>query len=323
MTAPDVSRIVYPESEARRTFRLKVSPSHELHVEESGNPDGVPIVLLHGGPGGRISPRHRQLADPGRYRVVAFDQRGAGRSTPSALVDDNTTWDLVADIERTREHLGIRRWHVAGGSWGSTLALVYAQSHPESVSALCVWSVWLADRTTQRWLFEFGANMVYPEAWDRFVAHFPTGDLEDLEAATYRRIRGNDPEDADRIARALGAWETASVYFHPRDASLTEGDDDGGASYGRIMAHYFENGCFLDGEDHIVSRCDRLADIPATIVHGRFDMCTPLREAWRLGKAWPRANLHIVEHGGHMPDEPAMATAIVAALDELAGIETA
>lgn len=323
MTAPDVSRIVYPDCEARRTFRLKVSPSHELHVEESGNPDGVPIVLLHGGPGGRISPRHRQLADPERYRVVAFDQRGAGRSTPNALVDDNTTWDLVADIERIREHLGISRWHVAGGSWGSTLALVYAQSHPESVSAVCVWSVWLADRMTQRWLFEFGANMVYPEAWDRFAAHFPPEELADLEAATYRRIRGNDPVEADRIARALGAWETASVYFHPRDASLTESDDDGGASYGRIMAHYFENDCFLDGEDHIVSRCDRLAHVPATIVHGRFDMCTPLREAWRLAKAWPHANLRIVEHGGHMPDEPAMAAAIVAALGELAGIDTA
>ena len=321
MEFPDVTSIVYPDGELRRSFRLRVAPRHELHVEESGNPDGVPIVLLHGGPGGRIAQRHRQLVDPRRYRVVAFDQRGAGRSTPAALVDDNTTWDLVADIERIREHLGISRWHVAGGSWGSTLALVYAQSHPQRVSALCVWSIWLADRTTQRWLFDFGANMIYPEAWDRFVAHFPLEDLDDLESATYRRIRGDDPVAAERVARALGAWETASVSVHPRHTSLAEEDDDGGAGYGRIMAHYFENDCFLDGDDHIVSRCDSLAPIPAMIVHGRFDMCTPLSQAWRLAKAWPGADLRIVEHGGHMPDEPAMATAIVAALDELAGID--
>lgn len=320
MEAPDISRIVHPACKPRHTFRLKVSDRHELHVEESGNPDGVPIVMLHGGPGGRIEPRLRQLVDPRRYRLIAFDQRGAGRSTPCALVEDNTTWHLVADIETIREHLGIARWHVTGGSWGSTLSLVYAQTHPGSVSAVCVWGVWLADRATQRWLFELGANMVYPEAWDRFVAHFPPEELDDLEAATYRRIGGDDPEAAARTAKALAEWETASVFFHPRSGSLMDEGTRDGESYGRIIGHYFENNCFFDGGDHIVSRCGELKGIPGIIIHGRFDMCTPLREAWRLKKAWPDAELRIVEYGGHMPDEPGMARAIVTALDELAGL---
>ncbi len=320
MDAPDISRIVHAAREPRRAFRLKVSDHHELHVEESGNPDGAPIVMLHGGPGGRIEPRHRRLVDPERYRLIAFDQRGAGRSTPSASIEDNTTWDLVADIETVREHLGVARWHVAGGSWGSTLALVYAQTHPESVIAVCVWGVWLANRPTRRWLFEFGANMVYPEAWDRFVAHFTPDERDDIEAATYRRLKGGDPEAAARTARALAEWETASVFFHPRGEGPVAGDADGGEGYGRIIGHYFENGCFLDGEDHIVARRGALKDIPGRIVHGRFDMCTPLREAWELKKAWPGAELRVVEHGGHMPDEPGMARAIVTALDELAGL---
>jgi proline iminopeptidase len=276
--------------------------------------------MLHGGPGGQIEPRHRRVIDPERYRLIAFDQRGAGRSTPSALIEHNTTWDLVGDIESIRKHLGIERWHVTGGSWGSTLALVYAQTHPESVSAVCVWGVWLANKLTQRWLFDYGANMVYPEAWDLFVAHFSPEERADLEATTYRRIKGNDPQVAAITAKALADWETASVFFHPRDLSLMDEGDDGGESYGRIIGHYFENGCFLDGEDHIVANCGALKDIPGILIHGRFDMCTPLWEAWQLKKAWPGADLRIVEHGGHMSDEPGMATAIVKALDELADV---
>ena len=321
MAGRDLAGIVYPLTEPRRTFHLPVGDGHELYVEESGNPEGQPIVVLHGGPGGQVEPRHRQLFDPDRYRLIAFDQRGAGRSTPSGLIENNTTWHLVRDIEIIRKHLGIERWHVAGGSWGSTLSLVYAQSHPESVSAVCVWGVWLANRLTQDWLFKMGgANMIYPEPWDRFVAHFSLDEMDDLEAATYRRIKSNDPEVAAVTARALADWETASIYFHPGQTSFTEdGGEDYGETYGRIICHYFENGCFLDGEDHVISHCDALAEIPGIIVHSRFDICTPLWEAWQLKKAWPRADLHIVEHGGHMSDEPELAAALVAALDDLAG----
>jgi len=319
MPAPDVAALVYPDSGPRRTFRLRVSDLHELHIEESGNPEGRPVVMLHGGPGGQAEARHRQLFDPARYRVIMFDQRGAGRSTPAGSIEENTTWHLVEDIEAIRRHLGIARWQVTGGSWGSTLALAYAQTHPESVTAVVVWGVWLANRLTQRWLFEYGANMVYPEAWDAFVGHFSEDERKDLEAATYRRIRGNDPAVAAATARALAAWETAGVYVHPRPGSFVdEGGDDFAETYGRIISHYFEHGCFLDGEDHIISRCGALADTPGIIVHGRFDMCTPMWEAWQLGKAWPRAELRIVENGGHMTDEPEMAAALVDALDEMA-----
>ena len=322
MTAPDISGIVYPERAPYRTFYLDVGDGHELYVEESGNPEGQPIVVLHGGPGGQVEARHRQIFDPERYRLIGFDQRGAGRSHPSGMIENNTTWHLVKDIETIRRHLAIERWHVAGGSWGSTLSLVYAQTHPESVSALCIWGVWLANRLTQDWLFKpRGAAMVYPEAWDRFVAHFSAEECEDLEAATYRRIKGNDPEIAAVTAKAPAEWETASVYFHPGRISFVEEDgEDSGETYGRIIGHYFENGCFLDGENHVIDRCAALAEIPGIIVHGRFDMCTPLWEAWQLKKAWPRADLRIVEHGGHMSDEPEMATALVAALGELADV---
>lgn len=321
MAAPDISGIVYPPSEPRVTFHLPVGDGHELYVEESGNPEGQPIIVLHGGPGVQVEARHRQIFDPERYRLIAFDQRGAGRSRPSGLIENNTTWHLVEDIEVIRKHLGIERWHVAGGSWGSTLSLVYAQTHPASVSALCIWGVWLANRRTQDWLFKTGANMIYPEAWDRFVEHFSPDEQEDLEAATYRRIKGNDPRIAAITARALATWETASVNFHPQPTSFTQdGGDDFGETYGRIIGHYFENGCFLDGEDHVVSHCDALAEIPGIIVHARFDICTPLWEAWQLKKAWPRADLRIIEHGGHMSDEPEMAAALVTALDELASL---
>ena len=206
---------------------------------------------------------------------------------------------------------------MAGGSWGSTLALAYAQTHPERVRALCLWGVWLGDRTTQRWLFDFGANMVYPEAWDRFVAHFDAGEREDLEAATYRRLAAGGALAAS-TARALAEWEAASVRFH-RQPEAETGDDDAEA-YGRIMGHYFRHGCFLDGDDRLLARCGALKGVPGIVVHGRFDMCTPLQQAWALARAWPGAELRIVEHGGHMCDEPGMARALVAALDELAAL---
>ena len=319
MAAPDIDHIVYPVPEPVRTFRFPVGDGHELHVEEIGNPAGRPAVVLHGGPGSRIEDRHRRLFDPERYRLIAFDQRGAGRSTPRGEIRNNTTWHLVDDIEALRRHLAIEEWLVVGGSWGSTLALLYAQTHPASVTGIVVWSVWLADSMSRRWFFEFGANMVRPEAWEEFVGHFTMEERDDLEAAVYRRIGGSDPVAAAAAARALGEWETSMVYFHAREGGLADiSGADHAENYGRILSHYFENRCFLDGDDHVLSRCAAIGNIPGTIVQGRYDMCTPVREAWHLKQAWPRADLRIVEHGGHMTDEPNMAAAMVEALDAMA-----
>jgi len=306
---------LYPEIEPYAVHRLAVGDGHELHVEECGTPNGLPVVFLHGGPGGGITPAYRRFFDPERYRVVLFDQRGCGQSTPFASVEHNTTWDLVADIERIREHLRIEQWLVFGGSWGSTLALVYAEEHPDRVRGLVLRGIFLLREWELDWLYQKGASRIFPDAWESFLAPIPAEERGDLRAAYARRLFGDDPGAAQAAAEAWSRWELATSYLIPRD---DEESDEWLLAFARIESHYFMNGGFLDAEHQILARIDRIADIPMTIVQGRYDVVCPMESAWELHRKCPRSRLVVVPDAGHSSLEPGISAALVAATDAFA-----
>jgi proline iminopeptidase len=309
-------RALYPPIEPYRTRRLRVSDVHELHVEESGNPDGQPVVFVHGGPGGGTSPDQRRFFDPAAYRIVLFDQRGCGASTPAASLEDNTTWHLVADMEHIRETLGIGRWVVFGGSWGSTLALAYAESHPEHVRALVLRGIFLLRPHELRWFYQEGASFIYPDAWEAYLEPIPVAERGDLIAAYHRRLTGNDPEVLDRAARAWSTWEGSTSHLRP-DANLIDqfGEAAFAAAFARIECHFFVNGGFFESPDQLLDGVDRIRHIPAVIVQGRYDVVCPMTTAWDLHRRWPEADFEVVADAGHAASEPGTVDRLVTATD--------
>lgn len=312
-------RELYPEIEPYQTRRLAVDDLHSLYVEECGNPAGLPVVFLHGGPGAGLSSFHRRFFDPARYRIVLFDQRGAGQSTPFAELIDNTTAHLVADIEAIRELLGIERWVVFGGSWGSTLALAYAQAHPERTLGLVLRGIFLGRPQELRWFNEVdgGAGQIFPERWARFAEFIPPAERGSMLDAYWQRLTGSDEAVRLAAAQAWSAWEGGCLALeHDPDAPGEFEDPHKAVSLALVEAHYFRHAVFLE-PDQLLRDIGRIRHIPATIVHGRYDIICPARNAWDLSQAWPEAELHIVL-AGHSAADPAIVDQLVQATDRLA-----
>jgi proline iminopeptidase len=304
----------HPEIEPFDNGYLQVSERHRLYFEQCGNPDGKPVVLLHGGPGAGCSPKMRRFHDPQRYRIILFDQRGAGRSAPHADLIENSTWDLVADIERLRQHLSIERWQVFGGSWGSTLALAYAQAHPERVSELILRGIFMLRRWELEWFYQQGASRLFPEAWAEYLTPIPAVERSDLISAYHRRLTHDDPAVRLAAARCWAVWE-ASTSFLRQDPAFIDAHraEDFALAFSRIESHYFVNGGFFEVEDQLLRDAHRIADIPGVIVHGRYDVVCPVQSAIDLQRAWPKGQLQIVPDAGHSAFEPGNAKALLAA----------
>ena len=312
-------RTLYPEIAPYQSGMLQVDDRHKLYWEQCGNPDGKPVVLLHGGPGAGCSEKMRRFHDPARYRIVLFDQRGAGRSTPHADLVDNTTWDLVADIEKLRTHLGIERWQVFGGSWGSTLALAYAQRHPQRVTELVLRGIFMLRRWELEWFYQEGASRLFPDAWQHYIAAIPEVERADLISAFHRRLTSDDAATRLAAARAWAIWEGGTSYLQiPDNYTQTHGDAEFALAFARIENHYFVNGGFFEVEDQLLRDVDRMAHIPGVIVHGRYDVVCPIQNAFDLHKAWPRAELHVSPNSGHSAFEAENVDALVAATDRFA-----
>ncbi|UOO81162.1 prolyl aminopeptidase [Uruburuella testudinis] len=306
---------MYPVCETNRSGWLQVSPVHQIYWEESGSPTGKPVIFLHGGPGAGAPPVCRSFFNPEIYRIIIIDQRGCGRSTPYACVEDNTTWDLVADIEKVRDMLDIGRWLVFGGSWGSTLALAYAQTHPERVAGLILRGIFLCCQHEIDWLNEAGgASRIYPEQWQQYIAPIAVDKRNRLVRAYHELLFGDDEQQRLQAAKAWEDWESYLVQFEPEPVS---NDAYGALAIARIENHYFMNLGWLEGGRAILANIAQIRDIPAVIVQGRYDMCTPMHSAWALYQAWPQADLRIVQ-GGHAATEGDVAAALVAATDRFA-----
>jgi proline iminopeptidase len=307
---------LFPEIEPHRVGRLKVSDLHEICFEESGNPAGKPVVCLHGGPGGGVTTTMRRLHDPAAYRIISFDQRGCGRSTPHAEIEENSTWDLVADIERLRVHLGVERWQVYGGSWGSTLALAYAETHPDRVSELVLRGIFMLRRKELTWFYQEGASLIFPDLFEPFRAFIPEAEQGDLIGAYHRRLTGPDLGLRLKAAKLWATWEGSTLSLLPDpERAAAFGGDAFALAFARIECHYFMNGGFLEVEDQLLRDARRLANIPGVIVHGRYDMCTPMFNAWDLKKVWTEADLRIVDDGGHAVTEPGLVHEMVSATE--------
>jgi proline iminopeptidase len=309
---------LYPALEPYRVHRLKVSDLHELQVEESGNPDGKPVIFLHGGPGGGTSPKHRRYFDPERYRIILFDQRGCGASTPYAEVRENSTWDLVADIERIRQYLGIGRWLVFGGSWGATLGLAYAEKHPERLTGLILRGIFLLRQREVDWLYQEGASRIYPDAWEPYRDAIPEAERGDFLGAYAKRLLSEDPAVNLPAAQAWSIWEGATSKLIPDpDFIASYGNEATTLAFARIECHYFLNKGWMS-EAQLLRDAPRLQGIPGTIIQGRYDMVCPLESAWALSKAWPEADLVIVPDAGHSAYDAGISRALVAATDRFA-----
>jgi proline iminopeptidase len=319
-------RELYPAIKPYNTGYLRVSDVHQIYFEESGNPKGKPAVFLHGGPGGGTDPKMRRFFDPKRYRIVLFDQRGSGKSKPHASLDANTTWDLVADTEKVREHLGIDKWLVFGGSWGSTLALAYAETHPERVTELVLRGIFLLRRSELEWFYQNpqGAASIYPDLWESYVEVIPEAERSDMMAAYYKRLTSTDPEVLRRAATAWSVWEGATSYLRMKTEYVTRFKEDAAfaAAFARIECHYFVNKGFFKTDNQLIEEVDRIRHIPAVIVQGRYDMVCPMRSAWDLHKAWPEADLRIVGEAGHSAFEPGITSELVIAADRFARSKT-
>ncbi|WP_242104740.1 prolyl aminopeptidase [Lysobacter sp. M2-1] len=312
-------RELYPEIEPYATGTLQVDARHTLYYEQCGNPDGKPVVLLHGGPGAGSNAKMRRFHDPAKYRIVLFDQRGAGRSRPHADLVDNTTWDLVADIEQLRALLGIERWQVFGGSWGSTLALAYAQTHPQRVAELVLRGIFMLRRWELEWFYQQGASRLFPDAWEHYLAPIPQAERGDLIAAYHRRLTSDDEAIRLEAARAWSIWEGGTSYLHiDPNYATSHGDPKFALAFARIENHYFVNRGFFEVEDQLLRDAHRIADIPGVIVHGRYDVVCPIQSAWELHKAWPKAELIVSPASGHSAFEAENVDALVRTTDRFA-----
>ncbi len=320
--APHVSgshhrRGLFPDNEPFASGYLTTGGPHEVFYEECGNPNGKPCVILHGGPGGAINPTMRRFFDPAKWRMTLFDQRGCGKSRPNASLDDNTTWSLIEDIERLREQLGVERWCVFGGSWGSTLALAYAIKHPERVESLVLRGVFLLTKRELAWFYQDGASMMFPDAWARFCAPIPVAERDDMMGAYHKRLTHPDRRVQATAAAAWSQWEGDTISIRGPEARPSKFNEiDFAIAFSRIESHFFVNGGFFPQEDWLIANADKLAKIPGWIVQGRFDVVTPMESAWRLKTAWPAARFEVVWDAGHASTEPGIVDALVRATDQ-------
>lgn len=315
----DPNSWMYPPVEPHFAGHLKVSGGHEIYYEVSGNPKGKPVVFVHGGPGGGTEPKHRQFFNPEKYRIVLFDQRGCGKSRPWASLEENTTWNLIDDMEAIRAKLGIDKWVVFGGSWGSTLSLAYAQKHPERVTALVLRGIFLLRKKEIHWFYQSGANAVFPDAWEPYMEAIPERERSDFLSAYHKRLTSPDREVQLAAARAWSTWEGATSKLFPDDAVTQRfGADDFALAFARIECHYFHNKGFLEEDGQLLRDIGRIRHIPAVIVQGRYDMCCPMQSAWDLHRAWPEAEFFVIPDAGHAASEPGISRALVSATDRFA-----
>jgi proline iminopeptidase len=313
-----LEEVLYPAIEPFDHGYLEVGSGHEIYYEQVGRADGIPVVFLHGGPGGGGDTNARRFFDPDRYRAVLLDQRGSGRSRPFASLVDNTTWHLVADVERLRSHLGIGPWLVFGGSWGSTLSLAYAQTHPDAVTGLVLRGIFLLRRRELSWFYQQGASELFPERWQEFVGHIPADERDDLLGAYHRRLQSDDAELRNESARRWSVWEgaTSSLLEDP-DRERAFGSPAFATALAQIETHYFVNRGFFEHEEQLLAGVDRIRHLPAVIVQGRYDVVCPPVTALELARRWPEAELRIVPDAGHSAFEPGIARELVAAVNRL------
>jgi len=304
---------LFPEIHPDKTHRLKVDDTHELYIEECGDDTGIPILFVHGGPGAGCEEYHRRFFDPTIYRIILFDQRGSGRSTPHASLENNTTQDLIADIEKIRDHLGIERWVLFGGSWGATLALVYAETHPSRVLGMILRGIFLCRPKEIQWFYQEGASRFFPDYWKDFVHAIPESERHDLVGAHYKRLVGDDEVARMASAKAWSRWEGRTATLTPRHKVVNYfGRPHVALALARIEAHYFMNNSFLD-DNQILRDARKIGDIPGYIIHGRYDLICPLENAFDLADAWPAGQLEIVPAAGHSASEPGIVDALVQA----------
>ena len=307
---------LYPAFDAYQTDFLKVSDLHTIHYEQSGNPAGQAVVILHGGPGGGMNPKYRQYFDPTKWRIIQFSQRGCGQSTPFAELGENTTWDLVADIEKIRKHLGIEHWAVFGGSWGSTLSLSYAQTHPEVCDALFLRGIFLLRKKEIDWFYQQGCSKIYPDAWQHFLAPIPAEEQDDLLSAYHKRLTSDNAETRKTAARAWSIWEGSTSKLI-QDSNVVEayGSDRFAEAFARIECHYFTNKGFFQSDNQLIENIDLIRHIPGIIVQGRYDVVCPPESAWELAQAWPEVTLHIIQDAGHSMFEASIRSKLIEATD--------
>lgn len=311
-------RSLFPRIEPYKTGWLKVSDLHTLYYEEVGNPSGIPVVFLHGGPGVGAQPFFRRFFDPKGFRVIIFSQRGAGKSTPSGELRENNTWKLVEDIERLRAALGIERWLVFGGSWGCTLALTYAQLHPEKVRGLVLRGVFLGRRTELQWEYVDGASRIFPEAWQRFIDHIPVEERLNLPGAYYKRLTSANPEVQMKAANHWYDWEESIIRLIPRESARMEDNDL--LAFARIECHYMVNNLFFPEDDYLLNNMHKIAHIPCWIAQGRYDVICPVKSAYELSRILPLADLHIVPDAGHSIAEPGLVDSLIRGIEHLASL---
>jgi proline iminopeptidase len=309
-------RTLYPVIEPYDTGRLKVSDIHEIYYEQCGNPNGKPVVFLHGGPGGGLVPEYRRFHDPNAYRIVLLDQRGSGQSTPHASLEENTTWDLVSDIEKLREHLGIDKWQVFGGSWGSTLSLAYAETHSNRATELVLRGIFLTRPKEIKWFYQEGASWIFADVWEEFLKVIPESERDDMVSAYYRRLTSDDEQVRIEAARAWSIWEgsTSRLFFDYKSIEKFA-DPQFALAFARIECHYFMNNCFFETENYLIENVGKIRHIPGVIVQGRYDVVCPMTSAWDLHRAWPEADLQITPDAGHSIMEPGNTSALVEATD--------
>lgn len=310
-------RELYPEIEPFDRGMLKVSDLHNIYYERCGNSEGIPVIFLHGGPGGGLTPLYRQFFDPEAYHIILFDQRGAGKSTPAYELKENTTWDLIEDIEKLREKFGIEKWYVFGGSWGSTLSLAYAETHPDKVKGLVLRGIFLTRPKELKWFYQYGASEIFPDFWERYRDEIPEDEQDDMMSAYYKRLTDDDEQTRISAARAWSVWEGSTSKLFPDEDLMNHWEDPKEAlALARIECHYFMNNSFFPTDNYLIENVDKIRHIPTVIVQGRYDVVCPSVSAWELHKAFQEADLQIIKDAGHSISEKGIASALIKATDK-------
>jgi proline iminopeptidase len=312
----------YPPIEPYQISHLDVGGGHLLYIEESGNPKGIPVLFVHGGPGSCTNEGHRCFFNPKLYRIILFDQRGCGKSFPHASLEANTTWDLVSDIEKIRVFLKVDTWVVFGGSWGSTLSLSYAETHPSRVRALIIRGIFLGREKELRWFYQFGAHHIFTDEWEKFIDPIPKEERGDMLKAYYSRLTSHDPSVRKQAARSWTIWETVNLrlVFDPSlFAEFTQ--EEHADALARVECHYFLHRCFFKTDNWLIEHVNQIRHIPAVIIQGRYDMVCPFESAWELHKAWPEAKFEVIPDAGHVASEPGITDALIRATDHFSSLE--